>query len=105
MRIPPGVKNQGEELRPGFLIARLVEEWLRRLVQRAHLAVPHDADHFGGDRWNLSSAAQPYGFAERVLSRPSLPGHRLVDHNHARRMALVGMGEAAPTNQRNAHRL
>ncbi len=63
--------------------------------------VADDAD----DRQPRLRAGHLDVLANRVLIGPEAPGHRLVDHRHARRRRSVVGGEATAAKDRDAHRV
>ena len=85
----------------------------RRLLDRAvelerHFAgqsdrphVAEDADHFVGV---LRIARLPEPLADRLLARPELLGHRVVDEDRARIGAVARVAQS-PLHQPHAHRL
>src|SRR5581483_2339192 len=74
----------------------------RRFADRDVFAVPRDADHF---EIRAVRAAELQPLADRVLSGPVTPGHRLVDDDDARRVFLVALVEGAALHDLRPHRL
>ena len=102
--LPPRLQDQchGTGL---VLRQRLVDERLRRLVQRCILRLARHADHLRHRARLLSIAAQPHRLADRVLPRPVAPRKRLVHHRYLLRALPVPRLKPAAAQNRNPQRV
>ena len=102
---PPGIAVRAEEERPetGELADRQEDLVERRVGDRVLPHVAHDA-HDRDPRVLVLVGLDLDPLADRILARPDVPGHVVVDDRDHRRFVPVGVGEGAAPQHGHADR-